>query len=460
MKNRSLARTDIGETPLNFTKRTGLRQFLARAAAYSHIGWVIFAVALLVRLAILAATPANLISFNEEESLNIAKSLAFHHAFANPFPLPTGPTAHVPPGFPWVMAVVFGIFGDGLAGGIVRCILISAEFSALFALLPMAAATMGLAREAGVLAGFAAAIYPFFWRIEVTLGRDDALSAIFLLLLTAWTYRIATSPERPRLRTAILYGVTWGVMLHVQSSGVTLLAAYLAIIVFLRRPFSRRIAFGAVTFATVILVIAPWTIRNRVVMGQWLFMRDNAGFEIASSNRDQAKASLQEEFFANTFCDTHPICNDAVDRRIAREGEIRFNREEMQVGLNWIRTHPARFARLTAVRAMYFWTDLPFYKLNFAGRTLLSLLGFAGIVLMWRRRLFAQATIFSAAWLIYPSVYYLFRYMTRYVAPMYGLLLLPAGFFAYEILLNRRRSGNASATTAIAEFEATPSPVH
>ncbi len=436
-----------------------MRQILSRAARYRHIGWAIFATALAVRLAILAATPAHLISFNEEETLNIAKSLAFHHAFANPFLLPTGPTAHVPPGFPWVMAAVFGVFGDGLAGGIVRCVMISVEFSALFALLPTAASMMDFAREAGVLAGFTAAVYPFFWRIEVTLGRDDALSAIFLLLLTAFTYRFAAA-KTLRLKEAILYGVAWAVLLHVQSSAVTLLAADLAIIL-VAQTISRRRGglFAATTLATVIVLIAPWTIRNRLVMGQWMFMRDNLGFELASSNRDEAKASLQEEFFANTFCDTHPICNAAVDRVIAREGEIRFNHEKLQLGLHWIRTHPARFARLTLLRIMYFWTDLPFYKLNFAGRTLLSLLGFAGIVLMWRRRLFAQAAILSAAWIIYPAIYYLFRYMTRYVAPMYGLMLLPAGFFVYEALFNRARRDRVHAPIAVEEMEPTPSPV-
>ena len=57
-----------------------------------------------------------------DEGINVAIALSRRGEFANPFREPTGPTAHVPPTFPFITAGIFRLFGYGYAaaaGGLV-----------------------------------------------------------------------------------------------------------------------------------------------------------------------------------------------------------------------------------------------------------------------------------------------------------------------------------------------------
>ena len=46
-----------------------------------------------------------------QESGNIAASLASGHGFSSPFRIDTGPTAWMPPAYPWLLAGIFRVFG-------------------------------------------------------------------------------------------------------------------------------------------------------------------------------------------------------------------------------------------------------------------------------------------------------------------------------------------------------------
>ena len=46
------------------------------------------------------------------EPIRIAISLAHHGGFANPYAIPTGPTAHTAPLYPMLIAPLYAIWGD------------------------------------------------------------------------------------------------------------------------------------------------------------------------------------------------------------------------------------------------------------------------------------------------------------------------------------------------------------
>jgi len=50
------------------------------------------------------------------EPVRVARSLWQEHVFSNPFETPTGYTAHVAPGLPFLQAVVLRFAGDGSSG--------------------------------------------------------------------------------------------------------------------------------------------------------------------------------------------------------------------------------------------------------------------------------------------------------------------------------------------------------
>jgi hypothetical protein len=364
-----------------------------------------------------------------DEGINVAHSLAEYGEFADPFfNNPTGPTAHVSPSFPAATALIFSVFGAGLAGGIARDLVNIAGFSLLLALLPAASGWLGMTRLPGIVGGVAAATYPLFGMAELSQGRDEWLAALLLLLLTVYAWRIALRDELA-LRSALIYGAGWGGLMYVQPAAIPILPLHLPILLFARsRPPGKRLFFAAFVGLTCLTVITPWTIRNRIVMGGWMFMRDNAGLELEVSNGDGAGAWLERGSTDSWFCSIHPNCNRAAIDQIRKLGEIDFNRLAMQKAIFWIRANPSRFARLTLRRTIYFWCDMRADGIKFYIRIAFSLLGLAGLWLMWRRGMTLQATLLGIVWIVYPLTFYMIEYVERYVAPISPEILLPAGF--------------------------------
>src|SRR3954464_2288711 len=87
------------------------------------------------------------------ETARVAYFLRTQGVFANPYaPLPTGPTAHVAPGYPALLAAIYWVFGTGAAGAFMfqavdACILVLQV-----ALIPVAATALGAGRWTGLLA--------------------------------------------------------------------------------------------------------------------------------------------------------------------------------------------------------------------------------------------------------------------------------------------------------------------
>jgi len=369
----------------------------------------------------------NLVSY--DEGINVAHSLVEYGEFANPFfNDPTGSTAHVAPSFPAQTALIFTTLGSGLAGGIARDLVNIAGFSLLFALLPAISGWLGMGSTPGVVAGITAAGYPLFGLAELSQGRDEWLAALGLLLLTVYAWRIAGRDELA-VRPALIYGAGWGALMYVLPSLALIFPAHLLVILFARsRSPRKRLEFAALVGLTFLAAITPWTIRNRVVMGGWIFMRDNAGLELEVSNGDGAKANFDGQSSDSWFCSVHPNCNPAAAEQIRQVGEVEFNRLAMEKAVSWIEANPARFAALTFRRAIYFWCDMRADGDKFFIRAAISLLGLTGLWLMWTRGLTLQAALLGIVWIAYPTTFYMIQYMERYVAPIGPVILLPAAF--------------------------------
>src|SRR5579863_7954673 len=80
-----------------------------------HSFWFIFAVSSLIRIVKVLAGPRPP-GTHLSEMENIARSLALHGTFADPYLLPSGPTAHTAPGYPILLGLIFLLFGVGAAG--------------------------------------------------------------------------------------------------------------------------------------------------------------------------------------------------------------------------------------------------------------------------------------------------------------------------------------------------------
>ncbi|MGA2713050.1 MAG: hypothetical protein ABSG41_08065 [Bryobacteraceae bacterium] len=376
-----------------------------------------------------------------DEAINIAYAIHAGDGFADPFLAGlTGPSAHCAPLFPVVTAGIFSVFGAGTGGAIARDLLNMAGYSLLFALLPMFAAGLGMTAAPGVASGVAAALYPYYGLSEVSRGRDEWLAALMGMLLLLYALRIARGDELTR-SSGVFFGAGWGALMYVHPAMVTILPIHLLTIVFARkRQPGQLLSFTVISCAVFLLAILPWTIRNRVVMGGWMFMRDDLGLELEVSNGDGATASVVGNFASQRFCSIHPTCSRAATLQVLEIGELEFNRQAMAKAMSWIRSNPSRFGGLTLRRAAAFWlgsVSQPLALLLSAG---LSFLGVAGLWLMWRMGMKIETALFGALWIVYPLAFYLIQRVDRYQVPIYPAILLPAGFASVTLYLNLRKS--------------------
>jgi hypothetical protein len=361
---------------------------------------IIFAVALAVRLAYAMTTlPA---IDQQYETSRVALSLADHGAFADPFRLPTGPTAHLAPGFPLVLAAVYKIFGAGLAGETAKRILGCVVSSLGYALLPALSAASGWGPGPGVAAGLLGAVFPLN-RYEEIAGNWESPWAALALIALAWMCLRKTNPLR--------FGATGGLAL--------LFAPAIAPVFAMWSLWSRR--FRLLALLPALLLLLPWAARNRIHLGEWIWMRDNLGLELSLSNNAAAAPTMRENIASGMHAAQHPSLSILEGDRVCYWGEPEYNRRRLDMARAWIAANPGRFLALTAARMRRFW----FSSYYFSALLVLALAG------LYRT---PNAWVFATLWLTFPLLYYFVQFDPRYRHPMEWSVLLMASKGAYRFV--------------------------
>jgi hypothetical protein len=352
----------------------------------------------------------------------VAISLAESGTFADPYALPTGPTAHLPPVMPAIVGLIYRLFGLTLTAGYVAWLFRIATYAAMDAMLPWVSGRLGIGRAAGLLAGVGRALVPT-WP-----GHGEALTALVMaLLLVLFVKRWTRSRGEASIRSALLTGLFWGVAFHLQPA---LLPVLLGCLVFeLWWSASRRRWLGSVTILLgVVLACAPWAWRNYALLDGVFFIRSNFGLELRMGNHDQAAAAM--DVIDARHEHRHPRTHLEEARLVQEIGEVPYMRRARREAMAWIRENPGSFVRLTVQRAVHFWLGPLHRPFEAAGVTAVLILALLGL----RRVLPVQSASQRAAMLIplltFPLVYYFVAYMIRYTVP---LSWIPALLAAAEV---------------------------
>jgi len=392
---------------------------------------IILALAIAVRVAFMhfAGWDKGPLYFAEVE--RVARSLLTQNVFGNPYALPTGPTAHLAPVYPWLVSVLFRVFGTGGLGTLSVHLFNAVCASVQYALLVVLALACGLSPRVGILAGAVGALIPLHPLVEVH-GWEASFVAMcwtaVLVFTIDWWRRSAASPLH-----AALIGFCWGLLLLAAPS---MLLVFLAVMTlyFLVVPQS-TLGRTAIAVAAAGLVLLPWTVRNEKAFHHLFFIRSNFGLELSLSNHDGASPLFVSETHAprdnNFFLRRHPAANPFEAQLIQQMGEANYHHERLEEAMQWIKTHPRAFLELTARRAWYFWFSSPWY------RSLIQL-ALVAAALVGLLRLFRVAPLaawlFAACWLMFPLVYYFIFFDTRYEYPLNQSLLFLASFALLDAL--------------------------
>ena len=196
----------------------------------------IYIVAALVRFAIGFGLHAPRFDLaHQPESLNIARTLAVSGSFANPFPTPTGYTAHSPPLYPAFVAGIYSIWGDTPRGEAVRRVTSVAAAAVQYAVLPYVSTALGLGIWPGILAGAGGALVPLHYHYECEGSFETTWVAIFLELSTILFGRFAAS-KAWTLRTALVGGAWWAFGCLISPNVLPVLFGFLAVALWKLRP--------------------------------------------------------------------------------------------------------------------------------------------------------------------------------------------------------------------------------
>lgn len=402
-----------------------------------HLTLALFVLSLALRLAFVLVfhTYRNLDRYELERT---ALSIARQGIYGNPYAIPTGPTAHVSPGYTVILAGIFRLFGSGTSGEIVKQALACAISSAGYALVPLAAGALRLSRTVGVVASLVCIAFPAKPLVQMDGDWETPYTGLFisLCLLLAVIFWRATSPS---LRAAALRGVTWGLALLFAS---VLLPVFVSFQVagawFHRKQIGTYLRPIAVEVVIALGCLSPWIIRNLVVLGKPIATRSNLGIELRVSNNDEAVADQRENYIRGVYALYHPLLNAGEAAKVRDQGEVAYNSAAQKKTEAWIKNHPKRFAELTASRIWSFWFyNDPTSRLKTLFLALTGALGLAGAILLFRRSIVSGVGA-GLILLLYPAPNYLIHVGLRQRYPIDWLLVLLSVFIIYEMRRRRR----------------------
>lgn len=407
---------------------------------------LIFCLAFAVRFALLVHYRGDIDAVGEEP--RIAYALISKGEFADPYILPTGPTAHSTPFFPVLLAGIYKVFGTGFAGQFARGLLIIAGYALLYALYPTFASWFGFPFETGLFAGFIAALLPVRRSSEVFRGWEETWSGIALALLLFFTLRRYQSGRRDAT-SAFWFGVCWGAALYINFALAAVLVGLL-FMEFLRDRNFTVLRNACITLIAAAVAISPWVLRNHRALHGWTLMRSNLGLELKFGNHPGALPSAELIALAPTPEAIHPGRVESEALLVREMGELNYMHRDLHLALGWITNHPGEFAKLSATRFLFFWCGPLNHRFEVTVITTYTLLGLAGITLIRKRVGEIQFRLWGTVFFFYPLIYYCVPFAHRYRVPIDWMIWLPAGLLVYVVLEKKLPAERETLAAAVA----------
>jgi 4-amino-4-deoxy-L-arabinose transferase-like glycosyltransferase len=413
------------------------------ASPYFLPGIVVFAffLRLTVVACLLSQVSSHTIDYNDFgwESWEMgwtARSIFLGQGFSSPFLPVTGPTALVPPLYPYLLAGGFHLFGLNTVKVAFAVLGLNSLFSSLTCIPLYFLARRALNHRVASLVALGWALYPFAIYFSADRVWDYALTS----LLFTCCLVVAQTVHRRSAMAWVGFGALYGLTILSNPSVLTLFPVLLLIAIYRAQQSRRRwFAPALLTVLAFASVCAPWQIRNHRVMHANFFIRDGFWLEFYAGNNGDTHES--------NSASAHPASNPVEMRAYEQLGEVRYMAEKRALSLDFVRHHPGFFAIATARRIVRFWTGYwsfdphylkyePFDLPNVPFCLVLSFFTFRGLRRWWRSGQGARAAAlpYALAVLIFPLPYYLTHSSMDYRQPLEPvvILLVTVGLFGTQ----------------------------
>jgi hypothetical protein len=363
--------------------------------------------------------------FVQNESSHIASALAAGSGFSSPYAnTPLAATAQQPPLYPLILAGIFRLFGTCTVSAAWAAVSLNILAGALTAVLLYRAGSLYFNQTVGLVAAWVWAL-PWMYR---SLAFSTSLSSPYLAAL-GLTGLLLLLPKVLKADSGwFLLGIYAGLLVLLQATFLAVLGLYTICFAFSKARSPKML----LALAGLCLILVPWTIRNYVELGRLIPIRDNFGLELWLGNRPGMHGTVD---YDGDFPDHDPST-------YARQGELRFMDAKLQEAKEFIASDPISFLERCLRRSIEFW-----YVPYSPPWILISVLGWTGAVLAWKRRGFG--VLLTVPLLAYPPVYYVTHTFPTYRHPIDPVIILLAAFVLVEIktsLPGSRFAGSRIAT--------------
>jgi 4-amino-4-deoxy-L-arabinose transferase-like glycosyltransferase len=376
----------------------------------------------------------------------IAASLVNGRGFANVFGGDTGPTAVIAPVYPTLVAVLMKIFGVYTRATAAAIFTMNSLFAAFTCPLMIAIARRSVGERPGKIAAWMFALCPLFIHWATAWIWEVSLSALLLTLLVFLSLELR---EDDSVKAWVRFGVLWGIA---GLTNPSLLAALpVTGLVPAWRLFKEHknwLRAAAVSSLVFWITLSPWLIRNRIVFGDWVFIRDNFGLEFWIGNFPGSNWMGWHQM--------HPTYHPDQYARWQSMGERAYIKSVSDLAMGWVKNDPKHFLDETGKRFWYFWTgevvnhwkEPPLHYEQWMYWPL-SALGWMGwLHLFFRKR--EAAVLFGGVMLFYPAAYYITFLQIRYRHSIEPLLLLLAAYWLVAMFNGARELIKSRATPVTA----------
>lgn len=388
----------------------------------------------------------------QNETTAVAASVVNGYGYKSPFlgllygDPKTGPTAWVAPIDGYFVAGVFWLFGVFSRQSFMVIVLVQCLVSALTCIPILRIGERTVGRRAAIIAAIAWSVFPWFSQWANTIIWDVPQTALLFNLLFWYALTLERSQSVKRW---FGFGALWGFALLTNPALLTLMFVSLLWVAY--RQWDRQTFFSIVRPMVLALlmcgvVLAPWLIRNRIVFGQFAFIRTNFPFEFWLGNYHGSHG--------RDWAGRHPTSVPAERAQYDRMGEMAYVHEKGVEARQFLREYPWEFVGLTGKRFLMFW-DGSTMKYNYPVAPYwlswsylpLSLLLVPCLIYACVRRIHGWELVL-AAFVVYPLPYYITFNQVRYRHALEPLMLLLMAWAALQILDRNRKSQPNSAAPA------------
>lgn len=315
-----------------------------------------------------------------------------------------GPSSVQSPPYPLLLAAIFWLFGTASTASFVVALMLNAVVGAATAMcaVPMALA-MGARRSVAILGGLLIAIWP---TQVYAVTHAQAIPLITLaVVVILWQFVIAV--RTGRWSAWIVLSVV-GCVAMLTEPVLLPPMALTGLLIFVwpcALSFRGRLARAGVLLVCALLILGPWSVRNRMVHGRWVPVKSTFWVNVWKANNDHASGTdrpvmspeLRRALDSVPLDERDDLARGDLDsvrqydlltpqQKRELRGQPEAVREDIfrRYATTWIREHPQRYFELCGIRlfkTLWIEWDNPkaYNRVYIAARTTLAVLSLAGL---------------------------------------------------------------------------------